>query len=57
MDAGTLETVVDKNGQNSYDTVGASLTVSLLDFGKIGVGGVFEAHIRSGYTTIVSFKD
>ena len=38
MDAGTLETVVDKNGQNSYDTVGASLTVSLLDFGEIGVG-------------------
>ena len=38
LDAGTLETVVDKNGQNSYDTVGASLTVSLLDFGEIGVG-------------------
>ena len=38
LDAGTLETIVDKYGQNSYDTVGASLTVSLLDFGELGVG-------------------
>ena len=42
---------VDEIANFDSEKIGYSTSIG------IGVGGVFEAHIRSGYTTIVSFKD